>query len=102
MQPTEETTSLETFQIDTHSGSLELLASLPHIPTKQQTLLFIHGAHCAAACFNAILPLISRAGYASYALSLRGHGRSWQPSTFTFHALTSLNSYVADVLAGIR
>ncbi|KAF2268987.1 hypothetical protein CC78DRAFT_529612 [Lojkania enalia] len=77
MQPLAETPPLETLQTATPSGPLELLACLPHPPTKQQPLLFVHGVHYAAACFNAVLPLIARAGYPSYALSLRGHGRSW-------------------------
>ncbi|KAF2235507.1 alpha/beta-hydrolase [Viridothelium virens] len=93
--------SLETLQIATSSGPLELLACLPHQPKQQRPLLFLHGAHCAAACFKILLPLMARAGYASYALSLRGHGKSWQPSTFAFHVLTSIDSYVADAQAGL-
>lgn len=101
MQPLAGTPLIESLQITTPSGPLELLACLPHTPTKHQPLLFLHGAHCAAACFQELLPLTSRAGYASYALSLRGHGQSWQPNNFVFHALTSIDSYVADAAAGI-
>ncbi|KAJ4292768.1 hypothetical protein N0V90_009431 [Kalmusia sp. IMI 367209] len=101
MPPQAELSSLEAFRIATPSGPLELLACLPHLPTGKQPILCVHGAHCAAACFKTILPLLARAGYASYALSFRGHGQSWQPSTFTFHFLTSINSYVADLAAGI-
>ena len=81
---------------------LELLACLPQSPTQRRPLLFLHGAHCAAACFRAVRPSTARAGYASYALSLRGHGKSWQPSTFAFHVLMSLDFYVADAVAGIE
>lgn len=48
-----------------------------------------------------MLPLFARAGYATYAVSLRGHGSSWQPSTFSFHALTGIDSYVADTMAAL-
>lgn len=93
--------SLEKIQMATPSGPLELLACLPHPATQQQPLLFVHGAHGAAACFKAVLPLVARAGYACYAVSLRGHGQSWQPGAFAFHVLTGVDSYVADVGAAI-
>jgi pimeloyl-ACP methyl ester carboxylesterase len=32
---------------------------------------------------------------------VRGHGGSWQPSTFAFHAFTGINSYVTDVIAAL-
>ncbi|KAF1974631.1 alpha/beta-hydrolase [Bimuria novae-zelandiae CBS 107.79] len=92
---------VETVQIATPSGSLELLTCTPFTPANQQPILCIHGAHCAAACYKALLPLFARAGYASYAVSLRGHGGSWQPSTFAFHALTGINSYVTDAMAAL-
>ena len=92
---------IETVQIATPSGSLELLTCNPSALTKQQPILCVHGALCAAACFKALLPSFAQAGYASYAVSLRGHGGSWQPSTFAFHALTGINSYVADVRAAL-
>jgi pimeloyl-ACP methyl ester carboxylesterase len=101
MQPSTDSPPLEALQIATPSGPLEVFACLPQLPRTRQPLLFVHGAHGSAACFNAILPLIARAGYACYALSLRGHGKSWQPSAFAFHALTGIGSYVADVGAAM-
>ncbi|KAJ7098782.1 Alpha/Beta hydrolase protein [Mycena belliarum] len=83
------------------SGPLELLTCIPQRPTAQPPLLFVHGSNCSAACFRAFLPLIASAGYACYAVSLRGHGKSWQPNAFSFHALTGLNAYVADVEAAL-
>jgi pimeloyl-ACP methyl ester carboxylesterase len=90
---------LQSLTIATPSGPLELLACLPDMAMKQEAILCVHGAHCAAACFMALLPLLASAGYPSYAVSLRGHGGSWQPSTFAFHALSNIDSYVADVIA---
>ncbi|CAI6238679.1 unnamed protein product [Periconia digitata] len=95
---------VESVQIATPSGPLELLTCTPHAAsTKQQRqpILCVHGAHCAAACFKAMLPLFSQAGYTSYAVSVRGHGGSWQPSTFAFHALTGIDSYVSDMMAAL-
>ncbi|KAF2656621.1 alpha/beta-hydrolase [Lophiostoma macrostomum CBS 122681] len=88
---------VESTFISTSSGTLELLSSLPHSPSQQSPLLCIHGAHCSANCYSALLPLFAAAGYPSYALSLRGHGKSWQPSTFTFHFLTGMDVYISDV-----
>jgi len=92
---------VETVQIATPSGSLELLTCTPSASTHQQPIFCVHGAHCAAACFKALLPLFARGGYASYAVSVRGHGGSWQPSAFAFHALTGINSYVSDAMAAL-
>ncbi|KAF1961201.1 alpha/beta-hydrolase [Byssothecium circinans] len=92
---------VESVQIATPSGSLELMTCTPLASTKQQPILCLHGAHCAAACFKALLPLFARAGYVSYAVSVRGHGGSWQPSTFAFHALTGINSYITDAMAAL-
>lgn len=102
MQSSTEVLPLQHLQVDTPSGPLELLASLPQHPTSQQPLLFVHGAHGSASCFKALLPLVSRAGYPCYALSLRGHGKSWQPNAFAFHVLTGISAYVADVEASLE
>lgn len=67
-----------------------------HLSTIKQPILMVHGAHCSAACFKSTLPLLARAGFASYALSFRGHRNSWQPSTFSFYALTSIDSLLAE------
>jgi pimeloyl-ACP methyl ester carboxylesterase len=96
------TSVIKTEQITTPSGFLELLTCTPSESTKNQPILCIHGAHCAAACFKQLLPLFAQAGYASYAVSVRGHGSSWQPSTFGFHVLTSMNSYVSDAMAALN
>lgn len=49
-----------------------------------------------------MLPLIAGAGYPCYAVSLRGHGQSWQPGAFAFHVLTGIDAYMADVMAAIN
>jgi pimeloyl-ACP methyl ester carboxylesterase len=103
MQSSVDSTSvIKSEKITTPSGFLELLTCTPSESTKKQPILCIHGAHCAAACFKQLLPLFAQAGYASYAVSVRGHGSSWQPSTFGFHVLTSMNSYVTDAMAALN
>jgi pimeloyl-ACP methyl ester carboxylesterase len=101
MSPSAEAPRLESLRITSSSGQLELLASLPQSTISPQLLLFVHGAFCSAACYKTVLPLLARSGYACFALSLRGHGKSWQPSAFAFHALTGIDSYVADVEAAV-
>lgn len=101
MQSSPEEFSLQDRQLATPSGPLELLACLPQHPKSQQPLLFVHGSHGSASCFSALLPLIARAGYPCYALSLRGHGKSWQPNAFAYHTLTGISSYVSDVEASL-
>jgi pimeloyl-ACP methyl ester carboxylesterase len=61
-------------QIDT----LEVLSAVPSGKTPQPTpLLFVHGAYAAAWCWQEhYLRFFADAGYASYAISLSGHGGS--------------------------
>jgi non-heme chloroperoxidase len=55
---------------------LEIVSNVPAQP-RATPLLFIHGAYTAAWCWEeTFLPYFAEAGYASYALSLSGHGRS--------------------------
>lgn len=57
--------------------SLELVRQSPDLPSSRPPLLFIHGAYLAAWCWQPhFLPYFARHGYPSWALSLRGHGRS--------------------------
>ncbi|WP_185961336.1 alpha/beta hydrolase [Telmatospirillum sp. J64-1] len=58
-------------------------------------LLFIHGAYCGAWAWNEhFLPYFAKNGWRSYALSLRGHGKSGGEENL--HNW-SLCDYVADV-----
>ena len=58
---------------------LEVRSALPRSNRRNRNppLLFVHGAYCDAWCWDVhILPWFAGAGYAAYALSLRGHGKS--------------------------
>lgn len=56
---------------------LEVIAQLPQGPARPTPLVFVHGAFAGAWVWEShFLPYFARHGYASYALSLRGHGAS--------------------------
>ncbi len=57
-------------------------------------LLFVHGAWHGAWCWGPFLDYFSKHGYNSYALSLRGHGKS--PNRKSLKT-TRIDDYVEDV-----
>ena len=76
---------------------LEVRSALPR-PNRRNTnppLLFVHGAYCDAWCWEVyMLPWFAAAGYPSYALSLRGHGKSLgREDLGSLH----LNDYIDDI-----
>jgi non-heme chloroperoxidase len=81
----------------THSrfNDLEVLARLPAADAHATPLLFVHGAFTAAWCWEEhFLSFFAEAGYASYALSLSGHGGSRGRDRLDS---LSIADYVADV-----
>jgi len=75
--------------------NLEVRSRLPARRNGKPPLLFVHGGYCDAWCWEPyFLPFFAEKGYASYALSLRGHGASGgRDSLF----VAGLDDYVADV-----
>ena len=74
---------------------LELITRLPEVTAKATPLLFVHGAWHGAWCWDEyFLPYFAQQGYASYALSLRGHGNSPGRERLRW---TRLAEYVEDV-----
>jgi len=60
-------------------------------------LLFVHGGYCDAWCWTPyFLPWFAARGYASHALSLRGHGASAGRETIF---VAGLDDFAADVLS---
>jgi pimeloyl-ACP methyl ester carboxylesterase len=56
---------------------LETIAKIPTGHSRKTPILFVHGAWHGAWCWNEFfLPYFAERGYASYALSLQGHGSS--------------------------
>ncbi len=73
---------------------LEIISQLPSQPTDLPPILFVHGAFTDAWCWaEHFLPYFADQGYPSYALSLRGHGKS-KGTLIT----ASLKDYLQDVL----
>lgn len=75
--------------------NLEVLASTPSGPSQPVPLLFVHGAFTGAWCWEEhFLPFFAEAGYASYAVSLSGHGGSRGRDRLDH---LSIADYVADL-----
>jgi alpha-beta hydrolase superfamily lysophospholipase len=74
---------------------LEILTQKPNATSKQSPLLFVHGMWHGAWCWEKyFLPYFAKNGYAAYAMSLRGHGKSEGRDKLRW---TSLADYVTDV-----
>ena len=74
---------------------IEVRSRLPARRNGKPPLLFVHGGYCDAWCWEPyFLPWFAERGYASYALSLRGHGASGGQETLF---VAGLDDYVADV-----
>ena len=79
----------------TQDPRLEIRRRLPAQPGKRPPLLFVHGGYCDAWCWEPyFLPWFAARGFAAYAVSLRGHGRSAGRSSLF---MTGLADYEADV-----
>lgn len=73
---------------------LEVISQLPSQPADLPPILFVHGAFTDAWCWaEYFLPYFAKQGYPSYALSLRGHGKS-QGTVIN----ASLQDYLEDIL----
>ncbi len=77
-------------------NQLEIFSALPKSKTPKSTpLLFVHGAYSAAWCWQEhFLDFFATAGFASYAVSLSGHGKSRGRKMLD---QLSIDDYVRDV-----
>ncbi len=73
---------------------LEVIAATSNV-TRPDPILFVHGAWHAAWCWENFLPYFAQHGYATYAVSLRGHGTSTGRDKLRWHS--AAHDYVADV-----
>ena len=78
------------------SPALEVLHHEPASAPAGPPLLLVHGGYFAAWCWEKFQPYLAAQGYASYALSLRGHGGS--PGLDRINRF-GLADYLADVLS---
>ncbi|HEX6481722.1 MAG TPA: alpha/beta hydrolase [Ktedonobacteraceae bacterium] len=77
------------------SMHLEILTKLPDANPRPTTLLFVHGAWHDAWCWaEHFLPYFAQHGYISYALDLRGHGKSEGREQLRW---TGIADYASDI-----
>ena len=82
----------------TSSFSLEIVERLPETRRQVEPVLFVHGAWQAAWCWENYQLAFAKAGIASYALSLRGHGGTGNSKPLRW---TRIKDCVADVAQAI-
>jgi len=93
---------------DTRFADLEVLIHAP--PAKmgskgrhETPLLFVHGAYTAAWCWKEhFLPYFAEQGYASYGLSLSGHGGSRGRKQLDSFGINDYVNDVAEVVAALE
>lgn len=74
---------------------LEVLTALPQGKAHDTPLLFVHGAHAGAWCWQEhFLPFFAARGWASHALSFSGHAGS---PGHEYRDALSINDYVNDL-----
>ena len=74
---------------------LEVMTTKPDAEARARPLLFVHGMWHGAWCWaEHMMPYLAERGYASHALSLRGHAGSEGHEGLRWH---SLADYVADL-----
>jgi pimeloyl-ACP methyl ester carboxylesterase len=80
--------------------NLEMLISEPETNPHPTPLLFVHGAWHGAWCWQEhFLPYFAQHGYRSYAIGLRGHGKSDGGDRLRW---TGIRHYVADVVEKVN
>jgi pimeloyl-ACP methyl ester carboxylesterase len=72
---------------------LAVSAALPTYPSAHPPIILVHGSVNAASVWGFWQPKLAEAGWPSYALDLRGHGRSARIDL----SRTSMHDYAADV-----
>ncbi|KAF2451716.1 alpha/beta-hydrolase [Karstenula rhodostoma CBS 690.94] len=92
--------------IHTPSGPLELLTASPttsaaYSDGEKPPLFFAHGAFGCAEQWLNYMQYFAAVGYPCYAISYRGHGKSWYPWFWRLY-FTTRGTMVEDLTAGIK
>ncbi|KAF2188129.1 alpha/beta-hydrolase [Zopfia rhizophila CBS 207.26] len=87
--------------IPTPSGPLELLSAIPSNPSPIPPIFFAHGGFGCAEIWLQWMQFFCSKGIACYAMSYRGHGKSWYPS-FLRMCFTTRGMMAGDLVAGIK
>ena len=80
--------------------NLELLTALPALSSYDSfrpPIFFVHGGFGGAFVWIEWMLFLQQHGYSCYALSLRGHGESWNPGFWRMTWGTGLNDLAEDV-----
>lgn len=85
-------------------GILEILYAPPKDPARKDAapLFFVHGGMGGAWVWFEYMQYFSSKGIPCYAISLRGHGESWQPSYLRMVYGTTKRALADDLVAGIK
>ena len=84
----------ETVAQTPHAAPLEVLVTGRETATAAAPIIFVHGTGHGAWCWQNFADYFAAAGYATYAISLRGHASS--PGAAQLRSAT-IDDYVADV-----
>ncbi|KAK7187652.1 hypothetical protein DPSP01_004488 [Paraphaeosphaeria sporulosa] len=92
--------------IHTPSGPLELLTALPSKSTSSSNeakppLFFAHGGFGCAEQWLNYMQYFAAAGHPCYAISYRGHGKSWYPWFWRMY-FTTRGTMAEDLTAGVK
>jgi len=90
--------------IDTASGPLELLSAIPVEPSAQPPLFFAHGGFGCAEVWLEYMQYFAAKGIPCYAVSYRGHGKSWYPGFWRMYFTTrrSIAQDLEDCVAHVE
>lgn len=101
--PSELPDGISRSSIPTPSGPLELLSSVPSEPTDpgQAPLFFAHGGFGCAEMWVPYMQFFAARGIPCYAMSYRGHGKSWYPGFWRMY-FTTRHTMAEDLAAGVH
>eukprot|EP00892_Ulva_mutabilis_P001044 jgi/Ulvmu1/10940/UM007_0119.1 len=95
--------ALHSSTISVDGGDLEFLSCGTELKATAPPILFLHGAAHGAWCWaEHLMPEMEEAGITSYALSFRGHGKSFRATEERGAAAGTLLSHAADVATAIK
>jgi pimeloyl-ACP methyl ester carboxylesterase len=89
--------------IPTPCGPLELLSAIPSKQTdpNQPPLFFAHGGFGCAEIWASYMLFFAERGIPCYAMSYRGHGKSWYPGFWQLY-FTTRHVMAEDLAAGVK
>ena len=92
--------SIKRSLVTTPTGQFEFLTAQPtnlNSNLSLPTLFFLHGGFGCATVWLPWMAYFQERGFSCYAVSLRGHGQSWQPGYWRMTRGTTFHDLVDDV-----